>query len=39
MATSTAGDGSALIDGTLTLLVPTSTPAGTYTGTITFSAI
>lgn len=38
-ATSPSGDGAAQIDGTLTLLVPTSTPAGTYTGTITFSAI
>lgn len=36
-ATSTAADGSAEMNGTLTLLAATSTPAGTYTGTITFS--
>ena len=31
-------DGTALLSGTLTLLAPTSTSAGTYTGTITFTA-
>ena len=31
------GIGTASMQGTLTLLAPTSTPAGTYTGTITFS--
>jgi hypothetical protein len=36
-ATSSAADGSAVMDGTLTLLAPTSTPAGTYTGTISLS--
>jgi Bacterial Ig-like domain (group 3) len=36
-ATSTAADGTAEINGTLTLYAATSTPAGTYTGTITFS--
>jgi hypothetical protein len=36
-ATSPAGDGTAVMDGVLTLLAPTSTPAGTYSGTITFS--
>jgi hypothetical protein len=36
-AHSTANDGTAEMDGTLTLLAPTSTPAGTYTGTITFT--
>jgi hypothetical protein len=36
-AHSTAADGDAVMDGTLTLLAPTSTPAGTYTGAITFS--
>jgi hypothetical protein len=36
-AHSTAADGTAVIDGTLTLLAPTSTPAGTYTGTVTFT--
>ena len=38
-ATTTAGDGTAVMAGTLTLLAPTTTPAGTYTGTITFSAL
>ena len=36
-ATSTAADGTAELDGTLTLDASTSTPAGTYNGTITFS--
>ena len=36
-AQSTATDGTAEIDGKLTLDAPTSTPAGTYNGTITFS--
>jgi hypothetical protein len=36
-ATSTAADGSAVMDGTLTLYASRSTPAGTYNGTITFS--
>lgn len=36
-ATTTAADGTADMDGMLTLLAPTSTPPGTYTGTITFS--
>jgi hypothetical protein len=36
-ATSSAADGTALMDGTLTLYAATSTPAGTYNGTITFS--
>ncbi len=36
-AHSTAADGSADMDGTLTLYAATSTPAGTYNGTITFS--
>ena len=36
-ATSTAADGTALMNGTLTLDASTATPAGTYTGTITFS--
>ena len=36
-AATPAGDGTAVMDGTLTLLAPTSTPAGTYTGTLTFS--
>jgi hypothetical protein len=31
------GNGSAAMYGTLTLLAPTSTQAGTYTGTITFT--
>jgi hypothetical protein len=35
-AHSTAADGTAELEGTLTLFAPTSTPAGTYTGTITF---
>jgi 6-phosphogluconolactonase (cycloisomerase 2 family) len=33
-----AGIGTAVMSGTLTLLAPTSTPAGTYTGTISLSA-
>jgi len=36
-AHSTAADGTAEMEGTLTLLAPTSTPPGTYTGTITFT--
>jgi len=36
-ATSTVADGTAIMDGTLTLLASTATPAGTYTGTISFS--
>ncbi|MGA2530744.1 MAG: Ig-like domain repeat protein [Acidimicrobiales bacterium] len=36
-ATSAAVDGTAEMDGTLTLYAPTSTPSGTYNGTITFS--
>jgi hypothetical protein len=36
-ARSTAVDGNADMDGTLTLYASTSTPAGTYTGTVTFS--
>ena len=36
-ATSTAADGTALMNGTLTVLAPTSTPPGLYTGTITFT--
>ena len=36
-AQSSAADGNADIDGTLTLFAATSTPAGTYTGTISFS--
>jgi hypothetical protein len=36
-AHSTATDGTAEMNGLLTLLAPTSTPSGTYTGTITFS--
>jgi len=36
-ATSTAADGTAVIYGTLTLDAATGTPAGTYSGTITFS--
>ena len=38
-ATSPAGDGTAVMSGTLTLLAPTSTPQGTYNGTITFSVV
>ncbi|MGD1011237.1 MAG: Ig-like domain repeat protein [Acidimicrobiales bacterium] len=36
-AVSSASDGTALMYGTLTLYAATSTPAGTYSGTITFS--
>lgn len=36
-AKSTAVDGTAVMDGTLTLFAATSTPAGTYNGTISFS--
>ena len=36
-AHSTAADGTAEMNGTLTLLAPTSSPSGTYTGTITFT--
>jgi hypothetical protein len=38
-ATSPAGNGTAVLDGTLTLYALTSTPAGTYSGTITFSVV
>ncbi len=38
-AATTAGDGTATMTGTLGLFAPTSTPAGTYSGTITFSVI
>jgi hypothetical protein len=38
-ATAVAGDGTALMDGTLTLYAATNTPQGTYNGTITFSVI
>jgi len=36
-AHSSAADGTAVMDGTLTLYAATSTPAGTYNGTITFT--
>jgi hypothetical protein len=36
-ASTPAGDGTAVMEGMLTLLAPTSTPPGTYSGTITFS--
>jgi hypothetical protein len=36
-ASAKAGDGAAVIEGTLTVLAPTSTPAGTYGGTISLS--
>lgn len=36
-AHSTANDGTAVMDGLLTLYAATSTPSGTYNGTITFS--
>lgn len=36
-ATAAAGAGSVDIDGVLTLVAPTSTPAGTYTATLTFT--
>jgi hypothetical protein len=36
-AHTTAADGTAEMNGTLTLLAPTTTPPGTYTGTVTFS--
>ncbi|MGA2529222.1 MAG: Ig-like domain repeat protein [Acidimicrobiales bacterium] len=36
-ATAALGDGSVYIDGLLTLTAPSSTPAGTYTATITFT--
>jgi hypothetical protein len=38
-ATAAQGDGSVYIDGALTLVAPTSTPAGTYTGTLTFTVV
>ena len=38
-ATAAAGDGTALLDGQLTLYAATNTPQGTYNGTITFSVI
>jgi hypothetical protein len=38
-ATAAAGDGSVYIDGVLTLEAPTSTPAGVYTATLTFTVI
>jgi Bacterial Ig-like domain (group 3) len=36
-AATPGGNGTAVMDGTLSLYASTSTPAGTYTGTITFS--
>jgi hypothetical protein len=39
IATTPAGDGTAVMDGVLTLDASTATPAGTYTGTITFSVV
>jgi len=36
-ATAAAGAGSVYIDGVLTLVAPTSTPAGVYTATLTFT--
>jgi hypothetical protein len=36
-ATTPAGIGTAVMSGTLTLLAPTSTPPGTYSGTISFT--
>jgi hypothetical protein len=36
-ASATAGDGQVYINGLLTLTAPTSTPAGTYTATLTFT--
>jgi hypothetical protein len=36
-AVSSAADGTAVMDGTLTLYAATNTPAGTYNGTITFT--
>jgi hypothetical protein len=36
-ASATAGDGQVYINGLLTLVAPTSTPAGTYTATLTFT--
>ncbi len=38
-ATAAAGTGSVYIDGLLTLTAPTSTPAGLYTATLTFTII
>ena len=38
-ATSPAGDGTAVMSGTLSLFAATSTPQGTYNGTLTFSVI
>jgi hypothetical protein len=38
-ATAAAGSGSVYIDGVLTLAAPTSTPAGLYTATLTFTII
>jgi hypothetical protein len=38
-ATAAAGDGSVYVDGTLSLVAPTSTPAGTYTATLTFTIV
>jgi Bacterial Ig-like domain (group 3) len=38
-AATPAGDGTAVMDGTLSLYASTATPAGTYTGTITFSVV
>ena len=35
-ATATAADGTTVMDGTLTLLAPTSTPTGSYSGTFPF---
>ena len=36
-ASATAGDGEVYVNGLLTLTAPTSTPAGTYTATLTFT--
>jgi Bacterial Ig-like domain (group 3) len=36
-ATTNAGDGTAIMNGSLTVLAPTATPPGTYTGTLTFT--
>jgi hypothetical protein len=36
-ATAATGDGSVYVDGTLSLIAPSSTPAGTYSATLTFT--
>jgi len=36
-ASASAGDGSVYVDGTLSLVAPSSTPAGTYSATLTFT--